>query len=85
VKALISFFQGLRGKLILTYTLVTVLALLALELVFLLGFGFLSSYSSIDQRAYLQDVVSTLLPQASAYLQPGRGAGRPAWAAGLAG
>jgi len=66
-----AFFQTLRGKLILTYTTVTVLALLALEIVILLvGFAF-SRGMDTDTLAYLSDVVSVLPPQARLYLQPG--------------
>ena len=65
------FFRSLRGKLILTYTGVTVLALLALEvLVILLLLGVFSLNNS-DKVEYLSDVVSTLYPQARNYLQPG--------------
>lgn len=68
---MIAFFQTLRGKLILTYTTVTVLALLALEITILLvGFVF-SRMTSTDTISYLSDVISVLAPQARAYLQPG--------------
>src|SRR5258706_2656850 len=68
------FARGLRGKLILTYTLVTVLALLAVEVVALLGLGAAGLVSlGVDPNrdGYLNDVVSTLAPQARPYLQPG--------------
>lgn len=78
---MIHFFQGLRGKLILTYTLVTVLALLALEVLLMLSIVALSSLMRIDQRDYMNDVVTTLYPAASEYLQPGKEnqAGLQAW------
>jgi NarL family two-component system sensor histidine kinase LiaS len=66
-----SLTHGLRGKLILTYTLVTVLALLALEVMLLAAVVIFSSITNSDKRAYLQDVISTLTPQARTYLQPG--------------
>jgi two-component system, NarL family, sensor histidine kinase LiaS len=68
------FFRGLRGKLILTYTLVTVLALLALEVLALLAFGTVGAFNLTfdpDSNGYLDDVVTTLAPQARLYLQPG--------------
>jgi NarL family two-component system sensor histidine kinase LiaS len=71
---MLRFFRGLRGKLILTYTLVTVLALLALEVLALLGLGLAATLAvSIDpnNNGYVSDVVSTLAPQARLYLQPG--------------
>jgi signal transduction histidine kinase len=71
ITRIIAFFQTLRGKLILTYTTVTVLALLALELMILLtAFAFSGGMNS-DKLAYLSDVVSVLPPQARIYLQPG--------------
>ena len=68
---MLHFFRGLRGKLTLTYTLVTVLALLALEVLVLLGIVVVSSLFNADKNAYFGDVVFTLSPQASQYLQPG--------------
>lgn len=66
-----NFFKGLRGKLTLTYTLVTVLALMALEAM-VLGIGvFFSLVSRTDERQYLSDVIYTLYPRASDHLQPG--------------
>jgi NarL family two-component system sensor histidine kinase LiaS len=71
LKGLRRLFQGLRGKLTLTYTLVTVLTLLSLEVLMMVCLTLFSSLNNDDQRAYLDDVVSTLSPQARAYLQPG--------------
>jgi NarL family two-component system sensor histidine kinase LiaS len=71
MKRMIAFFQTLRGKLILTYTTVTVLALLALEITILLVVFAFSRGLDSDTRAYLSDVVSVLPPQARTYLQPG--------------
>jgi len=71
MRRLFSFFHGLRGKLILTYTLVTVLALLGLEILILTLGVVVSSMTDIDTRAYLGDVYSTLYPQANDFLQPG--------------
>lgn len=65
------FFSGLRWKLISTYIVVTVLALLALEIL-LLTAGFLfSNLTKQDERAYLYDVVAVLSSQVRQYLQPG--------------
>jgi NarL family two-component system sensor histidine kinase LiaS len=71
VKQTLAFFQTLRGKLILTYTSVTVLALLALEIMILLIVFLFSGGMNSDTHAYLSDVVSILPPQARLYLQPG--------------
>src|SRR5574338_79878 len=65
-----SFFSGLRGKLTLTYTLVTVLALMALEVMVLLAILGTYNYYRTDLGGYLEDVVTTLVPQARPYLQP---------------
>jgi len=70
----IKFMRSLRGQLILTYTTVTVLALLALEILAmaaLAGAGILSFSLAPDPIGYFSDVVSTLAPQARPYLQPG--------------
>ena len=67
----IHFFRSLRGKLIVTYTLVTVLALVALEASILILILFFTSSQSVDRGGYLSDVVSVLYPQAQFYLQPG--------------
>jgi hypothetical protein len=77
----ITFFQSLRGKLILTYTTVTVLALLALEITILLIVYVFSRGMNTNTPAYLSDVVSVLPPQARPYLQPGKSdlAGLQAW------
>jgi signal transduction histidine kinase len=71
LKPIIAFFHTLRGKLILTYTTVTVLALLALEITILLIVIIFSRGLNSDTQAYLSDVVSVLPPQARSYLQPG--------------
>ncbi len=79
------FFHGLRGKLTLTYTLVTVLALLAVEVLVLLAAVLLSSLLNNDRRSYLNDVIYTLYPQANKYLQPGSNdlPGLQAWLEGV--
>ena len=71
ISRIMAFFQTLRGKLILTYTMVTVLALLALELMILFAAFAFSGGMNSDKLAYLSDVVSVLPPQARIYLQPG--------------
>ena len=85
MRRLFSFFQGLRGKLTLTYTLVTVLALLGLEVLILALVLFLSAVTDTDKRAYLSDVIATLYPQASDFLQPGEEniAGLQTWLEGV--
>ncbi len=67
---MLAFFRTLRGKLILTYTLVTVLALLALQVVILLLGIFAYSLTGGERVAYLSDVIYTLYPRAAVYLQP---------------
>lgn len=69
---MVAFFQTLRGKLILTYTAVTVLALLALEITILLAVFAFSGGMNAPTLGYLSDVVSVLAPQARPYLQPDR-------------
>lgn len=66
-----SFFSGLRGKLTLTYTLVTVLALMAIMVLFLVLGLLLSGMTENDQRSYLNDVIYMLYPKARDFLQPG--------------
>lgn len=62
---------GLRGKLILGYTFVTVAALLAIELL-LFGLAFaVSLFFNNDREQYLYDVQTTLDSQAQTFLQPG--------------
>ncbi|MDD5369897.1 MAG: histidine kinase [Anaerolineaceae bacterium] len=85
MKRLIRFFRTLRGKLILTYTLVTVLALLVLEML-VIGLGYIPiSQLSTNQASYFSDVVYVLYPQARIYLQPGAEdlAGLQAWLSGI--
>ena len=67
-----SFIRDLRGKMTLTYTLVTVLALMALEVLILASLLFFFSLNRGDERAYLGDVLITLYPRASRFLQPGQ-------------
>jgi hypothetical protein len=78
---MMAFFQTLRGKLILTYTVVTILALLALEITILLLVFVFTRGIHTDTLAYLSDVVSVLPSQARPYLQPGGRdlAGLQAW------
>lgn len=66
------FFQSLRGRLTLTYTMVTVLALLALEIFALVLLLLISGSINTDHQEYFSDIVITLSPQARAYLQPGK-------------
>ena len=68
---IIAFFRTLRGKLILTYTTVTVLALLALEITILLIIFAFSNGMNSDTNSYLSDVIAVLPSQVRSYLQPG--------------
>jgi HAMP domain-containing protein len=68
----VRFFQSLRGKLILTYTLVTVLALLVVEVLFLLLALVIFRGTNTDLYPYLQDVVSIQMMASRPYLQPGQ-------------
>ncbi len=61
-------FKGLRGRLTLTYTLVTVLALMALEAILFISATAYSQVTDIDN--YLNDVVTMLVPEARSYLRP---------------
>ena len=63
-----NFFSSLRFKLTMTYTLVTVAALLALEILVFLLFALVLTVSGSDRREYIGDVVFTLFPQANDYL-----------------
>ncbi len=68
---MLRFLRSLRGKLILTYTGVTVLALLALEVV-VLGAGVVwFSVINPDRQGYISDILLVLYPQAREYLLPG--------------
>ena len=53
---MLRFLRSLRGKLILTYTFVTVLALLALEIIVLMLGVFLLNLTHVDRAEYLSDV-----------------------------
>src|SRR5690606_21388657 len=64
------FFHSLRGKLTLTYTLVTVLALLALEMLAIFLLMVLFTFSNGNQIEYFADVIYLLAPSRQ-YLQPG--------------
>lgn len=68
MKFLRFLFKGLRGRLTLTYTLVTVLALMTLEAILFVS---AAAYTQIsDTESYLEDVMITLVPEARSYLQP---------------
>ncbi len=67
-----SFFNSLRGKLTLNYTLVTALALLSLELLAMLGLLFIILKESSARKQYLEDVHAVLNSQAHRYLTPGQ-------------
>ena len=66
-----------------TYTLVTVLALLALEILVLLLIVLLFSATHLDRSEYLSDVIFTQFPRAARYMQPDalNPAGLQAWLA----
>jgi NarL family two-component system sensor histidine kinase LiaS len=65
-----KFFKSLRWKLILTYTLVTVLALLALEVILFVGGVVYTGLANPSRSQYIDDVISMTVPEARAYLQP---------------
>jgi two-component system, NarL family, sensor histidine kinase LiaS len=67
-----TFFSSLRGKLTLSYTLVTVLALLSLELLALIGVLVLVIKESNNRQQYIADVHAVLSSQARRYLTPGQ-------------
>lgn len=71
MSGIFRFFRSIRGKLILTYTSVTVMALLALEVLVLFLLLITSSLTNGDKDEYISDVIFTLYPQARNYLQPG--------------
>lgn len=74
-KKFLSFFQGLRGRLILTYTVTTALALLTVELV-VLGAAFgIYVFTNNDLDHYLMDVQYTLTPQVIGYFTDESGEG----------
>lgn len=62
-------FLGLRGKLTLTYTAVTVCAMLAIEIVGIAGLLTLNSVLGVPEGSYVQDVVYVLYPRAAVYLE----------------
>jgi two-component system, NarL family, sensor histidine kinase LiaS len=71
-RKMFKFMHGLRGKLILTYTLVTVFALLALEFLLILAGFIINNLTQNDRTQYVQDVVQVLYTRASQFLQPGK-------------
>jgi two-component system, NarL family, sensor histidine kinase LiaS len=71
LKRVRNFLTSLRGRLILTYTLVTVLALLALEVLILLLLVFFFSATNADYSGYISDAIYTLFPRAARYMEPG--------------
>ena len=62
-------FRGLRWKLTLTYTLVTVATLLVVEIIVVGGMGFLFVYSDIFPNALVSWVDSFIAPQVANYLE----------------
>jgi NarL family two-component system sensor histidine kinase LiaS len=82
LRRITAVFTTLRGKLTLTYTLVTVAALLALEVLALLALVAATALLGSSERGYVSDVILTLYPQAAAYWEGGDldRAGLQAWA-----
>lgn len=70
LKTIAKFFKSLRWKLILTYTLVTVLALFALEIILFIGGMIYSGFANPSRTQYIDDVISMTVPEVRAYLQP---------------
>ncbi|MFZ3070176.1 MAG: histidine kinase [Anaerolineaceae bacterium] len=66
------FPKGLRGKLTLSYTLVTVLGFLLAEVVLMVGYLLVYNYGRLNERDYLHDIIYTLGPQADDYFENGR-------------
>ena len=62
-------FRGLRWKLTLTYTLVTVATLLVVEIIIVGGVGFLFIYSDIFPNALVSWVDGFIAPQVANYLE----------------
>ncbi len=69
INRMLGIFSGLRGKLTLTYTLVTVSALLALEILVFGLITFVLALPSTGRQQYLSDVRDTLSPQVRGYLE----------------
>lgn len=68
LRSLLAWFRSLRGKLTLTYMFVTVAALLALELLGMLGLTALLQWTRVDKTDYISDVRITLSPQVRTHL-----------------
>ena len=62
-------FQGLRWKLTLSYTLVTLATLLVIEIIVVAGLGFLFIYSGIFPNAMVSWVDGFIAPQVAPYLE----------------
>ncbi len=64
-----AYFRSLRGKLTLTYMFVTVAALLALELLGMLGLTLLLQWTRVDKTDYISDVRITLSPAVRSFVE----------------
>lgn len=69
IRAFWRSFLGLRGKLTLTYTAVTVSAMLAIEILGILSLLTLNAILGYPEGSYIQDVIYVLYPRAAAYLE----------------
>ncbi|MCB9134487.1 MAG: HAMP domain-containing protein [Anaerolineales bacterium] len=68
IRSLLAWFRSLRGKLTLTYMFVTVAALLALELIGMVGLTVLLQWTTVDNNDYISDVRVTLSPQVRSFI-----------------
>jgi NarL family two-component system sensor histidine kinase LiaS len=69
IRTFLRSFLGLRGKLTLTYTVVTVSAMLAIEVLGLAGLLLLNSWFGAPEQSYFDDVIYVLYPRAAPYLE----------------
>lgn len=69
LRAFLRSFLGLRGKLTLTYTVVTVSAMVAIELLGIAVVLLLTYAVGTPQQEYFRDVIYVLYPRAAPYLE----------------
>lgn len=69
IRSFLRSFLGLRGKLTLTYTVVTVSAMLAIEVLGIAGFLLLNNWLGAPEQSYFHDVIFVLYPRVAPYLE----------------
>lgn len=69
IRAFFRSFLGLRGKLTLTYTAVTVSAMIAIEILGIALFVLLTNSFGAPETSYFHDVIHVLYPRAAPYLE----------------